>query len=58
MKHLILPGIAAVALLTAASTMPSSYSPSTERHAAPKVIGHCKNFHNLSGRKASEVGVQ
>jgi hypothetical protein len=34
-----LSAIAAVALLTAASFMPRSYSPSTERRAAGTVIG-------------------
>jgi hypothetical protein len=32
-----------------------SQSPSTERHAAATVIGHCKNFHSLTGAKASEL---
>jgi len=54
--HLILSAIAAVALLTAASTMPRSYSPSTERHAAAAAIGHCKNFPGLPGTKAAELG--
>ena len=48
----------AVALLTAASTMPRSYSPSTERHAAAAAIGHCKNFPSLPGTKAAELGGQ
>jgi len=52
MKHLIISAIAVVAVLT---TMLSSYSPSTERHAAGTVIGHCKNFHSLAGTKASEL---
>ena len=55
MKHLIMPAIAAVALLIAATTMLWSYSPSTERHAAGTVIDHCKNFHSLAGTKASEL---
>lgn len=42
-------------VLTTATTMLSSYSPSTERHAAGTVIGHCKNFHSLAGTKASEL---
>ena len=54
MKHLIISAIAAVALLTTATTMLWSYSPSTERHAAGTVIDHCKNFHSLAGTKASE----
>ena len=45
MKHLILSLIAAVTLLIAATTMLWSHSPSTVRHAAATVIGHCKNFH-------------
>jgi hypothetical protein len=57
MKRLILSAIAAVALLTVAATMPWSYPPSTERHAAGIVIGHCNNFHSLAGIKASELGV-
>jgi hypothetical protein len=36
--------------------MPRSYSPSTERHAAGAVIGHCKNFHSPAGTKATELG--
>jgi hypothetical protein len=55
MKHLIRSAIAVVAVLTTATTMLSSYSPSTERHAADTVIGHCKNFHSLAGTKASEL---
>ncbi|WP_190241746.1 hypothetical protein [Bradyrhizobium algeriense] len=55
MKHLIKSAIAAIALLTTATTMLWSYSPSTERHAAGTVIGHCKNFHSLAGTKASEL---
>jgi hypothetical protein len=38
-SHLILSAIAAVALLTAASTMPRSYALSAERHAAGCSIG-------------------
>jgi hypothetical protein len=55
MKHLIISAIAAVALLTSATTMLWSYSPSTERHAAGTVMGHFKNFHSLAGTKASEL---
>ena len=55
MKHLIISAIAVVALLITAITMLSSYSPSSERHAAGTVIGHCKNFHSLAGTKASEL---
>ena len=55
MKHLILSAIAAVTLLVAATTMLWSQSPPTERHAAATVIGHCKNFHSLTGAKASEL---
>jgi len=33
-----------------------SYSPSTERHTAGAIIGHCKNFHSLAGTKATELG--
>jgi hypothetical protein len=44
-----LSAIAAVALLTAASIMPRSYSPSTERRAAGTVIGHWKNFRSVAG---------
>jgi hypothetical protein len=55
MKHLIISAIAIVAVLTTATTNPSSYSPSTERQAASTVIGHCKNFHSLAGTKASEL---
>jgi hypothetical protein len=55
MKHLIISAIAAVALLITATTILWSYSPSTERHAAGTVIGHCKNFHSLAGTKASEL---
>ena len=44
--HLIWSAIAAVALLTAAST----------RHAAAAAIGHCKNFHSLAGTKAPNLG--
>jgi hypothetical protein len=55
MKHLIRSAIAVVAVLTTATTMLSSYSASTERHAAGTVIGHCKNFHSLAGTKASEL---
>ncbi|NOJ40980.1 hypothetical protein [Bradyrhizobium australiense] len=53
MQHLIT--IAAVALLTTAATVLSSHSLRTERHAAGTVIGHCKNFHSLTGKKASEL---
>jgi hypothetical protein len=55
MKHLIISAIAVVAVLTAATTMLLSHSPPTERHAAGPVIGHCKNFHSLAGKKASEL---
>jgi hypothetical protein len=56
MKHLIISAIAVVAVLITTTTMLSSYSPSTERHAAAgTVIGHCKNFHSLAGTKASEL---
>src|SRR6266702_3863148 len=55
MKYLITSAIAVVAVLTTATTMLSSYSPSTERHATGTVIGHCKNFHSLTGTKASEL---
>jgi hypothetical protein len=55
MKHLILSAIAAVAVLIAATTVLWSQSTSTERHAASTVIGHCKNFHSLTGAKASEL---
>jgi len=55
MKHLIVSAIAAVTLLIAATTMLWSRSPSTERHAAATVIGQCKNFHSLTGAKASEL---
>ena len=55
MKHLIISAIAVVAVLITTTTMLSSYSPSTERHAAATVIGHCKNFHSLTGAKASEL---
>jgi hypothetical protein len=54
MKHLIISAIAVVAVLTSATTM-LSYAPSTERHAVSTVIGHCKNFHSLAGKKASEL---
>jgi hypothetical protein len=36
--------------------MPQSYSPSTERHPAGAVIGHCKNFHSLAGQKLPNLG--
>ena len=55
MKHLIIFAIAVVAVLTSATTMLSSYAPPTERHAVGTVIGHCKNFHSLAGKKASEL---
>ena len=55
MKHLIVSAIAAVTLLIAATSMLWSHTPSTERHAATTVIGHCKNFHGLTGAKASEL---
>jgi hypothetical protein len=55
MKHLIISPVAIVVVLTTATTMLSSYSPTTERHAAGTVIGHCKNFHSLAGTKASEL---
>jgi hypothetical protein len=56
MKHLIISAIAAVAVIATATTMlSSSYSPSTERHAASAVIGKCKNFHSLAGAKASDL---
>jgi hypothetical protein len=55
MKHLMISAIAVVAVLTTATTMLSSYSPSTERYAVGIVIGHCKNFHSLAGTKASEL---
>lgn len=56
MKRQILSAIAAVALLTTATTMLWSYPPSTGRHAAAgSVIGHCNNFHSLAGTKASEL---
>ena len=55
MKHLIVSAIAAVTLLIAATSMLWSQSPSTERHAAATVIGHCKNFQSLTGAKASEL---
>jgi hypothetical protein len=55
MKHLIISAIAAIAVIATATTMLSSYSPSTERHAAGTVVGHCKNFHSLAGAKASEL---
>jgi hypothetical protein len=53
MKHLIISAIAAVPLLTTATTM--LCSPSTERHAAGTVLELCKNFHSLAGTKASEL---
>ena len=56
MTRLTISAIAAVALVTAATTALWSYSPSTERYAsAGTVIGHCKNFHSLTGTKASEL---
>jgi hypothetical protein len=55
MKHLILSAIAAVTVLIAATTMLWSQSPSTERDAAATGIGYCKNFHSLTGAKASEL---
>jgi hypothetical protein len=55
MKHMIISAIAVVAVLTTATTMPLSYSPSTERQAASTVIGHCKNFRSLAGTEASEL---
>jgi hypothetical protein len=55
MKHLILSAIAAVALLIAATIMLWSQSTPTELHAAATVIGQCKNFHSLTGEKASEL---
>ena len=55
MKHLISSAIVAVTFLIAATTMLWSQSPSAERHAAATVIGHCKNFHSLTGAKASEL---
>ncbi len=55
MKHLILSAIAAVTLLIAATAMLWSQSPLTEHQAAASVIGHCKNFHSLTGAKASEL---
>jgi hypothetical protein len=55
MKHLVLTAIAAVTLLIAATTMLWSHSPSTEPHTDAMVIGHCKNFHSLTGAKASEL---
>jgi hypothetical protein len=55
MKHLILSAIAAVTLLIAATTMLWSHSPSTERRTAATTIGQCKNFHSLTGAKASEL---
>ena len=55
MKHLTLSAIAAVTLLIAATTMLWSQSTPTERHATATVIGHCKNFHSLTGAKASEL---
>lgn len=54
MKHLILSAIAGFALLIAATTVLWSQSTPTERPAAT-VIGHCKNFHSLTGAKASEL---
>jgi len=42
-------------VLVAATTMLWSHSPSTEPHADAMVIGHCKNFHSLTGAKASEL---
>jgi hypothetical protein len=45
----------AVALLTVASTMLRSYSPST---TAGAVIGSLQGFHSLAGTKASELGGQ
>jgi hypothetical protein len=55
MKHLIISAIAAMAVITTATIVLSSYSPSTERHAAGAVTGQCKNFHSLAGTKASEL---
>jgi len=55
MKLLIISAIAAGAVIATATTMLSSYSFSTERHAAGAVIGKCKNFHSLAGTKASEL---
>jgi len=56
MRRPILSAITSVAVLIAATTMLWSHSPSTERHATTAtVIGHCKNFHSLTGVKASEL---
>jgi hypothetical protein len=55
MKHLILSAIAAVTLLIAATTVLWPQSAPSERHATATVIGHCKNFHSLTGAKASEL---
>jgi hypothetical protein len=54
-KHLIISAITAVTLVVAATTMLWSHSPSTKPHPDAKVIGHCKNFHSLTGAKASEL---
>jgi hypothetical protein len=55
MKHLVLSAIAAVTLLIAATTVLWSQSNPTEHHATATAIGHCKNFHSLTGAKASEL---
>ena len=55
MKHLIIFAIAVVAVLTSATTMLLSYSHPSERPAAGPVIGQCRNFHSLTGKKASEL---
>ena len=49
MKHLILSAVTAVTLLTTATTMLWSHSLSAAHQAAAMVIGHCKNFHSLTG---------
>ncbi len=55
MKRLILSAIASVTVLIAATTMLWSHSPSTEHRTAATTIGQCKNFHSLTGVKASEL---
>ena len=55
MKHLIVSAIAAVTFLIAATTILWSQSPSTERRTAATTTGQCKNFHSLTGAKASDL---
>lgn len=52
--RMILTAVAAVTLLGAATTLLWSYPPSTKPQVASMAIGHCNNFHSLTGAKASD----